>query len=156
MPSLHHLAAMLSMAAIACARGGTAANGTGQSRQAAAGPQAAVQLVGDWHLASDPPQPPPGLRMAFTVDSASGSDYFGRLSLYFAGNTGRNADEFEPFAGTMGREGSVEFRVTHGDPSTAGILLAGRLRSDTIYVETLVVGPDSLSSRERDWFLVKR
>jgi hypothetical protein len=96
------------------------------------------------------------MRMAFTVDSASGSDYFGRLSLYFAGNTGANADEFEPFAGAMGSDGTVEFRVAHGDGSTAGILLVGRLRSDTIHVQTLVIGRDSLSSRERDWFLVKR
>ncbi|UCG87271.1 MAG: hypothetical protein JSW71_01625 [Gemmatimonadota bacterium] len=156
MPFRHHLSALLCIAAVACARGGTASDSAAQSQEAGGVSQSAAQLIGVWDLATDPPQTPPGLRMAFTVDSASGSSYFGRLSLYFAGNAGGNSDEFEPFAGNMGQDGTVEFRVEHSDRSIPGISVVGPLRADTIRVETLVIGPDTLSSPGRRWFLVKR
>ncbi len=151
----HHLAALLCIGAISCARGGTTSNSAAQS-QDVVGHQAAAQLIGHWDLASDPPQTLPGLRMAFAIDSTSGSGYFGRLAFYIAGNAGANAGDFKPFADTVGQDGSVQFRAAHGNPSLSGILVVGQLRGDTIHVETLVIGPDTLSRRQRKWFLVKR
>jgi hypothetical protein len=156
MRAKHHLAAWLCIGAICCARGGTASNSAGQSQDVAVGHQAAAQLIGHWDLASDPPQALPGLRMGFAIDSASRYSYFGRLSFYMAGNAGANAGDFEPFADTMGQDESVRFRAAHGNPSISGILVVGQLRGDTIHVETLVIGPDTLSRQQRKWFLVKR
>ena len=156
MPLRRNLVALLLIGGFACARGGAAANSAGQSQEAGIADQSAAQLIGEWLLASDPPQPLPGLRIGFTVDSARGAAYHGRLSLYFAGNVGGRPDDFEPFSGSVGRDGTVTFRAQPGDPAAPSIMLVGPLRADTIHVTTLVVGADTLSGQHRSWFLVKR
>lgn len=155
MPARSYLTAIC-LLPLACASGGTASDAPTRSQEASAATQSALPLVGVWDLAAEPPQPRPGLRMAFTVDSARGPSYFGRLSLYFAGNVGANADEWDPFTATIGRDGSVEFRAEHREPTTPGIQVLGSLQADTIRVQLLVVGQDTLSNQGRDWLLVKR
>jgi hypothetical protein len=144
------------MTVVACAPSGTRSNEQAQSDTAAAPHQSMTQLVGIWELASEPPQPMPGFRIAFTVDSVKQSRYFGRLTHYFAGNVGGNLEVFQPFAGSVEPRGRVEFRVDRNDPTELGIVAAGLLRADTIHVDTLIIGPDTLPQRDRRWFLTKR
>ena len=148
--------ALTLMTVVACAPSGARSNEHAQADSAAAQRQFAGDLVGVWQLASEPPQPMPGLRMAFTVDSVRESHYFGRLTHYFAGNVGGNLAEFRPFSGSVVPGGRVEFRVDRDDPAELGLVVAGLNRADTIHVDTLIIGPDTLPQRDRRWFLTKR
>jgi len=150
------LLALLCITTLACAPSGTKSNEPAQSETAAAAPQSAAQLLGEWDLNSNPPLPMPGLRIAFTVDSVWESTYFGRLTHYFAGNVGGNMRDFKPFAGSLDQEKRVEFKAERRDPTALGIVVAGLLRADTIHVDTLIIGPDTLPQRDRQWFLTKR
>ncbi len=142
---------------LACARGNSASGDLEHAEAATTEVPYAAALVGDWHLASDPPMPMPRLQMRFTVDSVDGPTYFGRLSHYFSGNVGGDLAAFKPFVGSMADDDSVEFRVDQRDPAMLGIVVAGRLIADTIRATTLIVGPDTLSrGTNRSWFLVKR
>jgi hypothetical protein len=156
MSAMRYVTISICLLPLACASGGTASDAAARSQEASTAAQSAAPLVGFWDLVAVPPQPRPGLRMAFSVDSARGPSYFGRLSLYFAGNAGANADEWNPFAGTIGQDSSVEFNAGHRESGTPGILVLGLLQADTIRVQSLVIGRDTLSGRRRDWLLIKR
>ena len=150
------LLALLSITSLACARGGPNSNDPAQTETAGAVHQSAAQLIGEWALTSEPPLPMPGLRIAFTVDSVRESSYFGRLTHYFAGNAGGNMNDFQPFAGSLDQTERVEFRVEQRDSAALGIVVTGLLRADTIHIDALIIGPDTLPQRERRWFLTKR
>jgi len=150
------LLALLCITTVACAQSGTKSNEPEQSETANTAPQSAAQLLGEWDLNSRPPLPLPGLRMSFTVDSVSESTYFGRLTHYFAGNAGGNIGDFKPFTGSLDQTERVEFRAEESDPTALGIVVAGLLRADTIHVDTLIIGPDTLPQRDRQWFLTRR
>ena len=141
---------------LGCARGNSASGDLEHAEAATTEVQSAVALVGDWHLASDPPMPMPGLQMRFTVDSVDGPTYFGRLSHYFSGNVGGDLTAFKPFVGSMDDDDLVEFRVDQVDPAMLGIVVVGRLGADTIHTNALIIGPDTVSNGDRSWFLVKR
>jgi hypothetical protein len=111
-------------------------------------------LVAGWMLRSDPPQRPTGLRITFTVDSASGSRFYGELSHFFSGNVGTDPREFEPFIGSV-RAGRIAFEFARRNRPTAGGSLVGHLGTDTVFCDTLVLGPDTLTGRGRLWFLVR-
>ncbi|UCD24282.1 MAG: hypothetical protein JSW51_14885 [Gemmatimonadota bacterium] len=143
-------------APLSCARGNSGSGDPERSEVPTPAAQSAASLVGNWDLASDPPLPPPGLHMSFTVDSVDGATYYGRLSHYFSGNVGGDLSAFKPFTGSMGDDGSVEFRADMTDPDMLGIVVVGLWQPDTIRVNQLVVGPDTLSARsERIWLLLK-
>lgn len=111
-------------------------------------------LVAAWMLRSDPPQRPTGLRITFSVDSASGSRFYGELSHFFSGNVGTDPREFEPFIGSV-RAGRIAFEFARRSRPDAGGSLVGHVNKDTVFCDTLVLGPDTLTGRGRRWFLVK-
>jgi hypothetical protein len=111
-------------------------------------------LVAAWMLRSDPPQRPTGLRITFTVDSASGSQFYGELSHFFSGNVGTDTREFEPFVGSV-RAGRIAFAFARRSRPNTGVSLVGHLGTDTVFCDTLVLGPDTLTGRGRLWFLVR-
>lgn len=147
---------LFAVAPISCARGNSASGDLENAESATAEVYSAVALVGDWDLTSDPPLPPPGLHMSFTVDSADSPRYYGRLSHYFSGNVGADLTAFKPFVGSMDEHDLVEFRVDQVDPAMLGIVVQGRLGVDTIHTNALIIGPDTVSGGDRRWFLVKR
>ncbi|KPJ88148.1 MAG: hypothetical protein AMS18_13690 [Gemmatimonas sp. SG8_17] len=119
-----------------------------------AGQMMSEDLVAAWMLRSDPPQRPTGLRITFTVDSVSGSRFYGELSHFFSGNVGTDPRDFEPFIGSV-RGGEIAFDVTRRSRPNAGVSLVGHLGTDTVFCDTLVLGPDTLTGRGRIWFLVR-
>ncbi len=150
------LAIAVGVAGYGCASG---ASGGGGNQQVVAdsSPRPSEALVGDWNLAADPPLQPPGWHMRVTIDSARGSSFFGRLTYYFAGNVGGDLSAFEPFVGNVNSEGGIAFTIRQRDPAMLGIGVEGRLVQDTIFANTLVVGPDTVTTMsERRWLFVKR
>jgi len=120
------------------------------------GDRAAVALLGDWELRSDPPQRPPGFSLTITVDSAADSHYFGRLTHYFAGNVGRDPREFEAFRDSVRTDGVVRLAIPTVDRDMLGIVMEGSVTAaDTIRLNLFVLGPDTLSGGIRRWALVK-
>ncbi len=111
-------------------------------------------LVTAWMLRSDPPQRPTGLRITFTIDSASGSRLYGELSHFFSGNVGTDPREFEPFIGSA-RAGRIAFAFARRGRPDAGVSLVGHFARDTIFCDTLVLGPDTLTGRGHRWFLIR-
>jgi len=147
---------LFAVAPVSCARGNSASGDLEHAESATTDVYSAAALVGDWDLASDPPLPPPGLHMSFTVDSVAGPSYFGRLSHYFSGNVGGDLTAFKPFVGSMDDHDLVEFRVDQVDAAMLGIVVQGRLGADTIHANALIIGPDTVSGGDRSWLLVKR
>ena len=117
---------------------------------------AAADLVGDWELQSNPPQRMPGLHLTVTVDSASGSRYFGRLSHYFSGNVGMDPRDFKPFTDSISQDGFVVFAMPTSDREMLGIVMEGTVTADTVRLGRFVLGPDTLSAGARRWALVRR
>lgn len=113
-------------------------------------------LIGNWELRSDPPQPMPGFRLTVTVDSATETGYFGRLTNYFSGNVGIDPRQYAAFVDSIRPDGSVTFAMPAIDRTMLGITLQGTLAADTIQLDTFVLGPDTLSGGTRRWALVKR
>jgi hypothetical protein len=128
---------------------------TEKSGEDQATPGIAAELVGNWELRSEPPQRMPGLHMTVTVDSTSGTRYFGRLSNYFSGDVGIDPREFEPFVDSIGSDRTVTFVMPTMDGQLSGIEMEGSLLPDTVRLNKFVLGPDTLSNLARQWVLVR-
>ncbi len=115
----------------------------------------AAALIGEWELRSTPPQPLPGLSITVTVDSAFGTRYFGRLTEYFAGNVGQDTGDYEVFGDSIRPNGVVTFSMPTVDHEMLGIVMKGRIATDTIQLDFFVLGPDTISSGPRQWALVR-
>jgi len=140
--------ALLGGVPLGCASGGAGGNEAQQD--------VAQTLLGDWSLATDPPMQRPGLQLRVTIDSARGSSFFGRLTFYFSGDVGGDLGEFEPFVGTLDRDGGVRYTIRRRDPAMLGITVFGRLQADKILADTFVIGPDTVTTMAgRSWFFVK-
>jgi len=113
------------------------------------------RLVGDWELQSVPPQQMPGIRVSFSVDSCRGTEYFGRVTNYFSGNVGRNPSEFEAFSDSLRDDEFVRFLLHPVENGWLGGAIEGRLGTDTILVNSFVLGPDTLTNIPRRWMLVR-
>ena len=123
-------------------------------------PADAVQYsaVGRWTLEVTPAPATgtPRIRMELTVDSVLGTQVFGRLTSYVAGNVGIDPTAFPRFDGRMSDQNYVTLEIGPDDPAAAGFVLAGPLSGDTIALDLLVIGPDTATGRSRGWRLVRR
>lgn len=167
MPHTRSLPILLLPLVAACAQGrapgGEAVRDTGDS---AAGvhqvtppaPDAdslAFLLVGTWRLRRDPPQPMPGLRVLVTVDSSSGSRFFGRVTEYFSGNVGVDPAAFAAFSETVDDDLAVSIRILQARSREPGLAMRGRLLGDEIRLDSFVLGPDTLSGTGTRWYLTR-
>jgi hypothetical protein len=157
MMKLWLVVALLGGVALGCASGGSSGSGTERGVASDSSPLPTAQtLLGEWSLATDPPMQRPGLQLRITIDSAQGSSFFGRLTFYFSGDVGGDPDAFEPFVGTVDRDGGVSYTIRQRDPTMLGIAVVGRLQADTILADTFVIGPDTVTTMPgRNWFFVK-
>jgi len=165
--NMHHrklLIAVITWAGFtACGRGAPETAPPQQSAEVATEMRAEAQpaggtttgLVGNWELQSDPPQRLPGIRLTVTVDSTSGTRFFGRLSNYFSGDVGIDPRSFESFADSIRPDGSLTFAMPTVDRTMLGIVLEGTYTTDTIRLSRFVLGPDTLSTGTRRWTLVR-
>ncbi len=112
-------------------------------------------LVGEWSLSSAPAQRLPGIQLTVTVDSAAGSALWGRLTSYFAGNMGTSPDIYQPFSGSIDADSSISFSILPTDSDYLGIVFSGKLASDSIVLDTFVLGPDTMTNGNLRWALVK-
>lgn len=117
---------------------------------------AATEIVGEWELRSHPPSRMPGLQLTVTVDSASGTRYFGRLTNYFAGDVGMDPRDYESFADSIRPGGYVVFAMPATDPEMLGIVMEGTVEADTVRLVEFLLGPDTISSGTRRWVLARR
>jgi len=113
-------------------------------------------LLGDWELGSIPPQRMPGISVTVTVDSVNGPRYFGGLSHYFSGNVGQDPRNYEAFVDSIREDDIVTFSMAAARSEAPGMEMRGKFDGDTIALDTFVLGPDTVTSGERRWFLVKR
>jgi hypothetical protein len=98
----------------------------------------------------------PGLSITVTIDSVNGARFFGRLSHYFSGNVGQDPGEFEPFSDSIRHERRLTFTIPAVDRNLIGMAMVGTLGNDTIDLNRLVLGPDTISSGQYRWILVRR
>jgi hypothetical protein len=91
-----------------------------------------------------------------TIDSVRGAVYFGRLSHYFSGNVGHDPEGFETFSDSIRPGDSLTFFILSKDARLPGMTLSGVLASDTIELEELALGPDTIVSGPYRWMLVRR
>jgi len=158
-----HLGAIVALTGLsACAHAKRTNSLPGDSLDAAGLPDSLIHvrqissddLVAAWMLRSEPPQRATGLRITFTVDSATGTRFYGELSHFFSGNVGTDPSEFEPFVGSF-QAGRIAFAVARRTRPNAGVSLIGHLGTDTVFCDTLIIGPDTLTGRGRLWFLIR-
>ncbi len=126
-------------------------------RQASDDMSRVPDAVGQWSLVHEPVHQPsgPGIRLTIAIDSVRGTNVYGRLVQYFAGNVGADPSVFRPFTGTVSADGSLSIPITPVDPAALGLVLVGRLGGDSIHLRTFVLGPDTVSGTGR-WLLLKQ
>ena len=113
--------------------------------------------VGRWMLevSPEPATGTPRVRMELQLDSVRGTQVFGRLTSYVAGNVGIDPTAFPRLDGRMSDGDYVTLEIGHEDPAVSGFVLAGPLSGDTIALDLLVIGPDTTTGRSREWKLVR-
>lgn len=116
----------------------------------------AAALLGDWELDRIPTQRMPGLNIRVTIDSVTGVRYFGRLSQYFSGNVGQDPRDYVPFSDSIHPGGLLTFAIPSVDLSLPSMVLEGKLTADTIELNQIVFGPDTIVSGQYRWVLVRR
>ena len=148
----------------ACGRGGAdttiaATDATHPATEAVAVSQPesslAASLQGDWVLNRIPPQRMPGLSITVTIDSVSDAHYFGRLSHYFSGNVGQDPGRYAHFSDSIRHDGTLTLSMPAIGGSVPGLMMAGTLTTDTITLDRFVLGPDTISSGQHRWILVR-
>ncbi len=126
-------------------------------RQASDDMSRVPDAVGQWSLVHEPhrERSSPGIRLTIAIDSVRGTNVYGRLVQYFAGNVGADPAVFRPFTGTASADGSLSIPITPVDPAALGLVLVGSLGTDSIHLRTFVLGPDTVSGTGR-WLLLKQ
>jgi hypothetical protein len=116
----------------------------------------AASLVGEWELARIPPQPMPGINITVTIDSAKDVRYYGRISHYFSGNVGQDPNHYAQFTDSILHDRSLIFSMPAVESGMPGLAMEGTLTTDTIMLDTFVLGPDTIRSSQHRWILVRR
>ncbi len=126
-------------------------------RQASDDMSRVPDAVGQWSLVHEPPRESssPGIQLTIAIDSVRGTNVYGRLVQYFAGNVGADPAVFQPFKGTVSADGSLSIPITPVDRAALGLVLVGSLGTDSIHLRTFVLGPDTVSGTGR-WLLLKQ
>ena len=99
--------------------------------------QPAAAMLGDWSYTSprimrDAPDLNTGLRVQIRIDSAAGARFWGRVTLWFAGDVGAPLGEFGRVHGQIDEANGVSLEV----PRASGtIVVAGRLEGDVLTVD---------------------
>lgn len=84
------------------------------------------------------------MRLTVVIDSAAGSAVSGRLVSLFVGDVGIDPAGFAPLLGELAEADRVRLEIPAGDPPPRGIVLTGRLASDTVRLDLMVLGRDTL------------
>lgn len=113
-------------------------------------------LTGRWLLVTPEPRPGrAGLRLTITLDSAHADTVYGRVTHFFSGNMGIDPAELAPIRGTRTEDGVVRLPIPWLHRDSPGMLFVGRLARDTIELDTVRIGPDTVE-HARAWRLVRR
>lgn len=106
-------------------------------------------MQGEWALAvGDVSRGTPGLRLTLVVDSGETEAFYGHVSHFFSGNVGVDPRIFRPFQGTVSEDGRVEIPIEPATAEAPPLRLAGRLRGDTLQLDSFTVGRDTVTITE--------
>jgi hypothetical protein len=94
--------------------------------------------------------------LTLRVDSVVGSAVMGQLDGYFAGDMGMDTRDFPRFEGELDNDTAVRFTIYPPDRDQPSFVLAGKPSPDTIALTTFVLGPDTLSGPDQQWWLIRR
>jgi hypothetical protein len=104
-------------------------------------------LVGAWDIS--PVAPARGPHLSIVIDSAKGSDFFGRLTRALSGDM-EVSGNYRPFKGTLGSDGVARASIEGAEKDAAPIKLAGSFTERAGTVTSLVWG-EELVTKTRTW-----
>ncbi len=90
------------------------------------------------------------------VDSVRSPRVYGGLTHFFTGDVGLDPARFDQFDGAVTADSFVAFTISTSENPPALFSIAGTLVPDTIRVTRFILGPDTLSDRDREWLLVRK
>lgn len=103
----------------------------------------ATMMLGEWTHARHPSPPAevPSLNAGFFVsigiDSARGMQFWGRVTLWIAGDVGLPANRFGPVQGTLDSAYRVVLRIEPGSaPGATSLRIEGEVRQDLLVVSS--------------------
>jgi len=113
----------------------------------AAPPVDSFGIIGEWRYASVPPirEEPSlntGLRVTIVIESLDGTQFRGRVGLWFAGDVGARPDAFGPVTGSLDGAGGVMIWIPLTAPGASAITIVGTVVGDVLTVAESRLGAD--------------
>jgi hypothetical protein len=104
-------------------------------------------ILGAWSYANVPPVPEApslntGLRVTIVIDWLDGTQFRGRVGLWFAGDVGARPDAFGPVTGLLDGAGAVTMHIPLTAPGARAITIVGLVDRDVLTVGASMRGAD--------------
>jgi hypothetical protein len=104
-------------------------------------------ILGEWRYASPPvvreaPSLNTGLRVTIIIEALDGTEFRGRVGLWFAGDVGARPNAFGPVSGTLDHTGAVTMRIPFTAPDASAITIVGTVVGDVLTVAESRLGAD--------------
>ena len=99
----------------------------------------AAVMHGEWSYAapnriSDPPILSTGIHVSVMVDSAEGMRFWGRVTLWFAGDVGTSPSAFGRVWGQIDDGSGVMLEIPRASPGQAAVRMVGELAGDVLTI----------------------
>jgi hypothetical protein len=105
-------------------------------------------MLGEWSYAApnrivDPPVLNTGLHVSVRVDSVEGMRFWGRVTLWIAGDVGISPSAFGRIAGRIDEHNGVTLEIPRASPSQVAVMVVGELAGDVLTVHDCYSGADA-------------
>ena len=108
---------------------------------------AAAVMLGEWsygapHRLDESPTLNAGLQVRITIDSLERMRFWGRVTVWFAGDVGIAPSAFGRVAGRLGDSNSVSLEIPRASTGGSTVMVMGELAGDVLTIRNCYSGAD--------------